>query len=107
MDIITLCYDFIRARPARKSRDPQTSNTEVCPTNVLSSVVIIVVIVVVQLFWGQFSTSLTIVAVETPAALESFQHADLYLVAADPPTILGSIHSLSFCRRTSTRSGVI
>jgi hypothetical protein len=37
VDIITLCYDFIRARPPRKSRDLQTSNTEVCPTNVLSS----------------------------------------------------------------------
>ena len=34
---------------------------------------------------------LDLVAVETPAALESFQHADLYLVAADPPTVLGSI----------------
>ena len=47
--IITRCYDFIRARPARKSRDPQTSNTEVCPTNVSSSVVVVVVIVVVPI----------------------------------------------------------
>ena len=45
--IITRCYDFIRARPARKSRDPQTSNTEVCPTNVSSSVVVVVVVIVV------------------------------------------------------------
>jgi len=36
---ITHCYDFIRARHARKSRDPQTSNTEVCQnvTSVLLS----------------------------------------------------------------------
>ena len=40
---ITHCYDFIRARHARKSRDPQTSNTEVCQ-NVTSSVVVVVVV---------------------------------------------------------------
>jgi hypothetical protein len=30
LTIISRCYDFIRARPARKARDLQTSNTEVC-----------------------------------------------------------------------------